>query len=71
MYTWKSKGEECLFIHKMHVWGKGENEVGEGGGGARNPASCPMLPPRTIPYGREMTPEQTVKYLSCELSVHQ
>lgn len=28
MYT----GEECLFIHKMHVWGKGENEVGEGGG---------------------------------------
>lgn len=53
----------------MHVWGKGENEVG--GGGVRNPASCPMLPPRTIPYGREMTPEQTVKYLSCELSVHQ
>lgn len=41
------------------------------GEGVRNPASCPMLPPRTIPYGREMTPEQTVKYLSCELSVHQ
>lgn len=35
MYTWKSKGEECLFIHKMHVWGKGENEVGEGGGGKK------------------------------------
>lgn len=51
----------------MHVWGKGENEVG--GGGGKKP--CILSDAPTIPYGREMTPEQTVKYLSCELSVHQ
>lgn len=35
MYIWKLKGEECFFIYKMYVWGKGENEVGEGGGGKK------------------------------------
>lgn len=54
MYIWKLKGEECFFIYKMYVWGKGENEVGEGGGGVRNFVFCLMFLLWIILYGWEM-----------------
>lgn len=69
MYIWKLKGEECLFIYKMYVWGKGENEVGEGGG-VRNFVFCLMFLLWIILYGWEMILEWIVKYLLCELSVY-